>query len=264
MSIGGINTDNQLISINNHRLLIKEYQGHRVVTFRDIDTIHERPEGTARRNFNENKEHFIENEDCFVRNSSEAKAEYNVIAPNGLTLITESGYLMLVKSLTDDLAWKVQRELVNNYFRQKMQKPACMEDVLIQSLQEMKAMRLQLQETKTVAQEAKQEVQSIRDTISINPRAEWRKQTNIILNKIGMTINDYRTPKDEVYNALKIRGNCRPNILVTNLKARALLQGMAKSKVDELNILDVLENEPRLKEIYVSIVKEMAIKYKVA
>ncbi|MDC4242763.1 hypothetical protein NE398_21855, partial [Clostridium tertium] len=39
-------------------------------------------------------------------------------APKGL-LITESGYLMLVKSLQDDLAWKVQRELVNNYFRAK-------------------------------------------------------------------------------------------------------------------------------------------------
>jgi hypothetical protein len=39
-------------------------------------------------------------------------------APKGL-LITESGYLMLVKSLQDDLAWKVQRELVNNYFRTK-------------------------------------------------------------------------------------------------------------------------------------------------
>ena len=38
---------------------------------------------------------------------------------HGTTLITESGYLMLVKSFTDDLAWKVQRELVNTYFRVK-------------------------------------------------------------------------------------------------------------------------------------------------
>lgn len=31
---------------------------------------------------------------------------------NEVTLMTETGYLMLVKSFTDDLAWKVQRELV--------------------------------------------------------------------------------------------------------------------------------------------------------
>ena len=42
--------------------------------------------------------------------------------PNrGLTLITESGYLMLVKSFTDDLAWDVQRQLVNLYFRVQSQ-----------------------------------------------------------------------------------------------------------------------------------------------
>jgi DNA-binding XRE family transcriptional regulator len=33
------------------------------------------------------------------------------------TYFTESGYLMLVKSLTDDLSWEVQRLLVNSYFR---------------------------------------------------------------------------------------------------------------------------------------------------
>lgn len=37
-------------------------------------------------------------------------------APSGM-LITESGYLMLVKSFTDGLAWEIQRQLVNTYFR---------------------------------------------------------------------------------------------------------------------------------------------------
>ena len=31
--------------------------------------------------------------------------------------MTESGYLMLVKSLMDDLSWKVQRQLVSSYFK---------------------------------------------------------------------------------------------------------------------------------------------------
>ena len=33
-----------------------------------------------------------------------------------VTFITEVGYMMLTKSFTDDLAWKVQRELVYSYF----------------------------------------------------------------------------------------------------------------------------------------------------
>lgn len=89
------------VNINGFPLEVKEYKGQRVITFRDIDRVHERPEGTARRNFNANRKYFIEDEDYFVRNSYEAKKEFGIIAPNGLILLTESGYFMLSKSLTD-------------------------------------------------------------------------------------------------------------------------------------------------------------------
>ncbi|MDE5569666.1 MAG: ORF6N domain-containing protein [Ruminococcus sp.] len=107
------------MNINGIPLDIKEYRGQRVITFKDIDRIHSRPEGTARKRFNDNKKHFINGEDYFVRNSDEAKNEFEIVAPNGLKLITESGYLMIVKSFIDDLAWIVQRQLVNTYFRVK-------------------------------------------------------------------------------------------------------------------------------------------------
>ena len=114
--------NNQIIKINNTDLSVKELKGQRVVTFKDIDMLHERVEGTAKRNFNEHKKHLIKDVDYFeVKQSDFQKYEIRTLEiPNrGLTLITESGYLMLVKSLQDDLAWKVQRELVNNYFRVK-------------------------------------------------------------------------------------------------------------------------------------------------
>ena len=105
--------------INNTEISIKDYSGQRVVTFKDIDAVHGRPDGTARKRFNDNRDRFVEGEDYFVRKTDEAMNEFGIAAPNGLVLITESGYLMLVKSFTDDLAWKVQRELVKTYFRAK-------------------------------------------------------------------------------------------------------------------------------------------------
>lgn len=114
--------NNQIVKINNTDLSVKEFNEQRVVTFKDIDMLHERVEGTAKRNFNEHKKHLIKDVDYFeVKQSDFQKYEIRTLEiPNrGLTLITESGYLMLVKSLQDDLAWKVQRELVNNYFRVK-------------------------------------------------------------------------------------------------------------------------------------------------
>ncbi len=135
--------------IGNQKLEIKEFNGQRVVTFKDIDLVHERAEGTARRNFNQNKTKLIKDEDYFVRNSHEAKAEFGIIAPNGLILLTEQGYLMLVKSFTDDLAWKVQRQLVNNYFKhnkqeqnQSQSQSMSMEDIIIYQMQQSKLMKL--------------------------------------------------------------------------------------------------------------------------
>lgn len=113
-----------VITIENTEMQIREYNGHRVVTFKDIDMVHKRPDGTARRNFSRNKKRFIENEDYYKIKCSEVSTFF-VQTPNGynpdgdITLLTATGYLMLVKSFKDDLAWKVQRELVNSYFEFK-------------------------------------------------------------------------------------------------------------------------------------------------
>lgn len=114
------------IRINSSKLPIREYNGQRVVTFKEIDTVHGRPEGTARKRFNDNKERFISGVDYFKISPSEfrtAIGEMDFRQQNDITLMTESGYLMLAKSFTDDLAWKVQRELVNNYFHVKTPEP---------------------------------------------------------------------------------------------------------------------------------------------
>lgn len=110
------------VTINKTQLPVKEYQGQRVVTMKEIDTVHQRPDGTARKRFNDNKKHFIEGVDFFTITQPSEIRTLGLERPQGgtpesVTLITESGYLMLVKSFTDDLAWTVQRQLVNTYFR---------------------------------------------------------------------------------------------------------------------------------------------------
>lgn len=258
---------NDLILINEHQLEVKQRQGERIVTFEDIDRIHERVEGTASRNFRENRQRFIKDTDFFLVTGDELrvlKQTTNFVGSNAkeIILVSESGYLMLAKSLTDNLAWEVQRQLVNNYFRGK----GLVDDLngLSPQLQILIKMEMEQNRIKEELQETKEEVQAIRDAIVINPGAEWRKETNKILNSIGKKSDDYQRSKNEVYEALKERANCRPSVLINNIKKRALENGMAPSKVDKVNILDVLENDLRLREIYVTIVKEMAIKYGVS
>ena len=115
----------EIVTALGHEIQAKEYRGQRVVTFKDIDTVHERPEGTAGRNFITNRNRFVSSVDFFKVSRKELPT--NFVANSGgrgnpnndLILMTESGYLMLVKSFTDDLAWQVQRELVDGYFRSR-------------------------------------------------------------------------------------------------------------------------------------------------
>lgn len=115
----------QQMQIQGTEIQIKEYQGKRVVTLKDVDAVHQRKPGTASRNFNQNRNRFIEDIDFFRINvtDNEIRSQFG-ISPNAggtVILITETGYLMLVKSFTDDLAWKVQRELVDSYFRARVE-----------------------------------------------------------------------------------------------------------------------------------------------
>lgn len=106
---------------------VKVWNGQRVVTFKDIDKVHQRPEGTAKKAFSRNRKRFIKGVDYFIVTRSEIQKsvkdtlEYFENIPNrGLTVLTETGYLMVVKPFTDDLSWEVQRQLVTGYFKGRM------------------------------------------------------------------------------------------------------------------------------------------------
>ncbi|WP_142415440.1 ORF6N domain-containing protein [Hathewaya massiliensis] len=244
-----------------------EFKNEVVITTEQLADVYEVDVIRIQQGFSRNKDKFQEGKHYFRLTGEELKGfkgnylkDSNLKYASELILWTKRGANRHCKILDTDKAWEQFDNLEETYFRVKEKEPTCIEDVLIQSLKEMKEVKYQLAAVKKGNEEVKEEVQAIRDVITINPKAEWRKETNRVLNSIGKKIGDYKEVKDEVYNALKEVGHCRPTILVNNLKKRATDNGMAPSKVEKLNLLDVLENEPRLKEIYINIVRQMAIK----
>ena len=117
--------ENKLVKINNVELGIKEYKKERVVTAWDIGKVHNRDVGEINKIFNRNKDKFILNEDYFILKIKDFSERFKTIQdfiPNNvkeIVLFTESGYLMLVKTFTDDLSWEIQRQLVKGYFKLK-------------------------------------------------------------------------------------------------------------------------------------------------
>lgn len=162
---------NELIKIGNQEMSIKEWDGKRVVTFADIDRVHERPSGTAGRNFRRNKDHFIEGVDFYKVNQPDEIRRLDITRPQGgtpseIVFVTESGYLMLVKSFTDDLSWEVQRQLVDTYFTVR------------QRVTEMDILRQMMR----VADEQKQQISDLSQQTQVNTEdiAELRRKIDII------------------------------------------------------------------------------------
>ena len=114
-----------LIKIENKEMTIKEWNGERVVTAWDIAKLHEREVNDVTKNFKNNKDKFILGEDYFLLSKDEIperKFFVQEFIPNNMKeipIFTESGYLLLVKTFTDDLSWKIQKMLVKSYFALK-------------------------------------------------------------------------------------------------------------------------------------------------
>ncbi|MBF1203088.1 MAG: ORF6N domain-containing protein [Fusobacterium periodonticum] len=117
--------NNNLVKINEEEIIVKEYENQRVVTAWDIAKVHNREVREVNQQFNRNKEKLIEGEDYFSLTPIEFSKSQIVIQefiPNSvkeIILFSESGYLMLVKTFTDDLSWDIQRQLVKGYFKLK-------------------------------------------------------------------------------------------------------------------------------------------------
>lgn len=111
-----------LVTINGIALAPVEHCSTRVMTLAMMDAVHQRADGTAGRNFRENRARLVIGEDFYEVDQPDEIRRLGFTRPQGGTpamvlLLTETGYSMLVKSFTDDLAWEVQRQLVRSYFR---------------------------------------------------------------------------------------------------------------------------------------------------
>lgn len=261
----------ELMRIGEADIEIKEFNGQRVVTFKDIDAVHGRPEGTARHRFAEHKEHFIEGEDYFVVKPADFQMDEKRpsginpenINNRGTALITEQGYLMLVKSFTDDLAWKVQRQLVNSYFRVRREVTDLSPNmvVLYKMLDQMADTERKANEAKAIAEKASQSVENIKDAVAPvfdNWRSEMTKKFNRIQMRCGEEFKDLRTA---MYMELDKRAHVDTKRRLNNMKERMLYEGTSKSAVDRLNRMDVIEQDAKLREIFSKIVSEYEIKY---
>lgn len=107
------------------------------------------------------------------------------------------------------------------------------------------------------------EVTGIRNIVGMETK-NWRNDTNKVLGAIAQHLGGgekHKMIRMEAYKLLEEKGRCKLEQRTNNRKAKMLSKGATKTQINKLSKLDVINDEPRLIEIYISVIKSMAIKY---
>lgn len=228
-------------------------------------------------NFKRNEERFLEGKHYYRLTGKELKEfkanlhlEGNLKFASELILWTDRGAARHAKILDTDEAWEVYEDLEENYFRVKENVQALNTTELSPELQMFgnlyKAIanqELEQKKIKAEIEDTKSQLQGIRGIVAINSN-DWKNDCKKLITKIAYklgSINHINDVYKEVYSTLDKRLGTKLQIRLTNKRRRMADEGVCKSKRDKLNYINVIEDDKKLIEGYISIVKELAIKY---
>lgn len=161
---------------------------------------------------------------------------------------------------------KAKDVLAAAFFQKPQQNsPMTPVEILAQAAQQMLILERKtnhLEERQNLMEQNQQNIVEVLKTDTTN----WRQMTNDLLRKIAYARggeNQYRDVRNHVYDLLKVRGRCDLERRLSNRQKNMLAQGMNKSAINKLSKIDMIAEEPRLIEVFVAIVKEMAIAHNV-
>lgn len=136
--------------------------------------------------------------------------------------------------------------------------------VLIQMETRQKQIEARQAEQATALAGLEQKLQNTCEVIALDKTA-WRKDSEHLINKIARATGEgyggIRLVYEEIYRSIESRAGVSLNTRLTNKRNRMAGEGVCKSKRDRLTRVDIIAEDKKLIEIYVAIVKELAVKY---
>ena len=139
-------------------------------------------------------------------------------------------------------------------------------DTLSPELRLLINLELKQKEQDKAIEAVNQKVDGIRDVVVLNPNS-WREECRKLLAKVAQARGGggaYQEVNAEVFQLVDERARVSLETRLTNKRRRMADEGVCKSKRDKLNKVDVIADDAKLIEIYIAIVKEMAVKYGVS
>lgn len=180
---------------------------------------------------------------------------------NNAYVLSERGYSKLLKILEDDLAWDLYDQLVDGYFNMR-QAQAIETHNLSPELQMFQTLFTTVANQELATKRLEGKVDGITQIVGMSSD-DWRRDSRDLINKMARKQGGkqaYQEIQREIYHEVDRRAASSLNIRLENLRKRMARQGVSKTRRNKMNFLDVIEEDKKLKEIYLAIVKEFAVR----
>lgn len=245
--------------------------GKRAMLVKDIATIHDRKVFHINELINRNRKRFSDGVDIVDLKSDIGLSDNEILnfgftqnsfnASKNIYILSERGYSKLLKILEDDLAWDLYDQLVDGYFNMR-QAQAIETHNLSPELQLFQTLFTTVANQELATKRLEGKVDGITQIVGISSD-DWRKDSRELINKMARKqggAQAYQEIQREIYHEVDRRAASSLSIRLENLRKRMARQGVSKTRRNKMNFLDVIEEDKRLKEIYLAIVKEFAVK----
>ena len=193
-------------------------------------------------------------------------------------LISRKGCDMVANKMTGDKGILFTAEYVTRFDEMertlKNNMPVSAEELFLQSAKLFAEHGREIKALKNVAVaqndrigDMEKKVQLVYDCTTIT-HDNWRTHVRPLINQIAKYIpvldstDRFSAAWQESYHRLEQKFNCNLTLRVNNKKERLRLAGATKKVIDKINNLDVIGEDKRLIECYISILKRMVLEYK--
>lgn len=258
-----------------NNLTIIEQEGQRVLTTAQLAESYGATADKISYNFKYNEGRYKEGKHYFLltgdalKEFKKANREFQG-SLNKLYLWTEKGAWLHAKSLNTDAAWDAYEMLVDEYYALKKKQPLSQSELILMMAQQNVDLERRQKELELKHREHDQKLErieivadNISEIVALNSD-DWRNKIKSIISKISHESGKkYAEVYSESHKVLEDRAKCKLNVRVNNRKKDLALAGVSKTKQNNVSKLDVIEDDKRLLEIYLAVVKEMAIKYSI-
>ena len=199
----------------------------------------------------------------FVENTDFTRVTQKCPTPGGVQNITDHAMTLDMAKEISMIQRTDKGKQARLYFIEVEKQYKLDTSSLSPELQFMNSVVQSLAKQEMATKQLSNKLDNITEIVALNT-TDWRRDCRALINKMAKTqggFGAYQEIQAAIYEEVDRRAGSSLNTRLTNLRRRAAEEGVSKSKRDKMNKLDVIEMDKRLKEIYLAVVKDFAIRY---